>query len=102
LCLYVNSSKNYTEKITFKVVFEKIRIFGAYFTGWPRVARVTYTLGSIDAAPVPIAHLFTLGTNVDIVNGPCDRLRASRIKSLVPTETHRSGKQGTGGLKVTQ
>ena len=76
-----------------KIVFEKIRIFGAYFTGWTWVARITYALGSIDTTPMSITHLFTLGTDVDIINGPCHWLRASRVKSLVPSETHRSGKE---------
>lgn len=87
---------NYTEfprKITFKIILEKIRIFGAYLAGWTGVTRITNTLGSIDTAPMAITHFFTLGANVDIINGPRHWLRASRIKSLVPSETHRSGKE---------
>ena len=80
------------EKLTFKIVFEEVRIFGAYFAGWTRVAWVTDAFGPIDAAPMPTAHLFALGTNVDIVDGPRDRLRAGRVKSLVPSETHGPGK----------
>lgn len=92
MCLYVNFFKNYIEKIIFKVVFEKIRIFGVYFIGWFRVVRVIYIFGFIDVVFVFIVYFFILGINVDIVNGLCDRLRVSRIKFLVLTETYRFGK----------
>lgn len=71
---------------TFKVILKEVRVLGADFAGWPRVAGVADALGAIDAAAVPVAHLLTLGANVDIVNGPGHRLGPSRVKSLVPPE----------------
>lgn len=82
---------------TFKVILEEVGVPGADPAGGPRVAGVADALGAVDAAAVPIAHLLTLGANVNVVNGPSHRLGSSRVKSLVPPEP----RQPENGIKCT-